>query len=124
MLCAVDVDGRQPLSSGCFGDSGGPLIAGTNAAPIQLGVTSWGGDRCGADHSPSVFADVSRYRDFILDATPTWAPTQRYSAHIQGSARRGNTLKSDRGRRLFCFVTAYNDGGEVLVGVDGVRAAG
>ena len=70
MLCAVDVDGRQPLSSGCFGDSGGPLIAGTNAAPIQLGVTSWGGDRCGADHSPSVFADVSRYRDFIPRPDP------------------------------------------------------
>ena len=162
MRCAVDVDGRQPLSSGCFGDSGGPLIAGTDAAPIQLGVTSWGGDRCGADHSPSVFADVSRYRDFILDATPTWAPTQRYSAHIHGSARLGKTLecstngrergthhryewkrrsglaklttvgtarthrvsKSDGGRRLFCFVTAYNDGGEILVGVDGVRVAG
>ena len=53
MRCAVDVDGKQPLNSGCFGDSGGALVVGTNEAPVQLGVVSWGGDRCGADHSPS-----------------------------------------------------------------------
>jgi len=82
-----------------------------------------------------VFADVSLYRDFVLDATPTWAPTQRYAADTRGSARVGKTLEClANGResgthrryewRLFCFVTAYNDGGEILVGVDGVRAAG
>jgi hypothetical protein len=38
---------------------------------------SWGGDRCGADHLPSVFADVARYRGFILDPSPVWAPTAR-----------------------------------------------
>ncbi len=161
MRCAIDVDGLRPLNSGCFGDSGGPLIAGPNTAPVQLGVTSWGGDRCGADHSPSVFADVTRYREFILDATPTWGPTQHYTAGISGSARAGNTLecstsgrergtqrsyewkrrsrharletvgsssrhkvlKSDVGRRLICFVTAYNDGGEILAGTDGVMVA-
>ena len=75
MRCAVDVDGSEPLSSGCFGDSGGPLVVGPDSAPVQLGVVSWGGDKCGADHSPSVFADVDRYRDFILAASdPVWAP--------------------------------------------------
>ena len=28
MLCAIDADGRAPLSSGCNGDSGGPLYTG------------------------------------------------------------------------------------------------
>jgi trypsin len=60
MLCAIDADGLAPLSSGCNGDSGGPLYAGTPAAPVLLGVVSWGGSRCGADHLPSVFADVAR----------------------------------------------------------------
>ena len=26
MLCGIDEDGKAPLSSGCFGDSGGPFI--------------------------------------------------------------------------------------------------
>jgi secreted trypsin-like serine protease len=85
MRCAVDVDGREPLSSGCFGDSGGPLVVGSNAAPIQLGVVSWGGDKCGADHSPSVFADVNRYRAFITDPAPTWGPTQHTTVKVSGS---------------------------------------
>ena len=72
MVCAIDPDGRQPLSSGCGGDSGGPLVAGPNTAPVLLGVVSWGGDRCGADHLPSVFADVARYRAFITDPAPKW----------------------------------------------------
>ena len=89
MRCAIDPDGREPLSSGCFGDSGGPLIAGTNAAPVQIGVVSWGGDKCGADHSPSVFADVERYRSFISDPDPTWAPTRKRAVKIK---RSGSTL--------------------------------
>ena len=76
-----------PLSSGCFGDSGGPLVAGTNDAPVQLGVVSWGGDKCGADHSPSVFADVDRYRAFITDPTPTWGPTQHATVKVSGRRR-------------------------------------
>jgi secreted trypsin-like serine protease len=128
MRCAVDVDGRQPLSSGCFGDSGGALIVGTNQAPVQLGVVSWGGDRCGADHSPSVFADTLRYRGFILDPAPTWGPTQRSAVTIKRSkalrcsvaTREPGTKISyvwkHRGHRRQCFAYASNDGGEILVG--------
>jgi len=76
MRCSIDADGRQPLYSGCNGDSGGPLWTGTADAPVQLGVVSWGGDRCGADRLPSVFADVARYRAFIADPAPAWAPTK------------------------------------------------
>ena len=84
MRCAVDVDGREPLSSGCFGDSGGPLVVGPDSAPVQVGVVSWGGDKCGADHSPSVFADVHRYRDFILARDPVWAPTRTATVSVTG----------------------------------------
>ncbi|MEA2191228.1 MAG: chymotrypsin [Solirubrobacteraceae bacterium] len=93
MLCAIDADGRAPLYSGCNGDSGGPLWTGSANAPIQLGVVSWGGDRCGADHLPTVFADVARYRDFIADPSPTWAPTRTGGVtRITGTARAGRTL--------------------------------
>ena len=66
-MCAIDADGKAPLNSGCNGDSGGPLYAGPATAPVLLGVVSYGGSRCGADHLPSVFAEVSRFRDFIYD---------------------------------------------------------
>jgi hypothetical protein len=92
MRCSIDADGKAPLYSGCFGDSGGPLWTGTPDAPIQLGVVSWGGDRCGADHLPSVFADVARYRDFILAPNPTWAPTRVGKVTVEGSARSGHVL--------------------------------
>jgi Trypsin len=93
MLCAIDVDGLEPLSSGCNGDSSGPLYAGTAAAPVLLGLVSWGGTRCGADHTPSVFAEVARYRDFITDPSPTWAPAPTSAAKVTGSRRVGGTLR-------------------------------
>lgn len=96
MRCAIDADGRAPLYSGCFGDSGGPLFTGPLGAPVQLGVVSWGGDRCGADHLPSVFADVRRYRRFILDPSPAWAPTHRGTVTVRRA-----------GARLRCRLTAY-----------------
>jgi Trypsin len=92
MLCAIDVDGLAPLSSGCNGDSGGPLYAGTPQAPLLLGVVSWGGSRCGADHLPSVFADVARYRGFVTDPSPAWAPATASPARITGSRRVGGKL--------------------------------
>jgi hypothetical protein len=99
MLCATDVDGRAPLSSGCHGDSGGPLYAGTRQAPVLLGVVSWGGARCGADRLPSVFAQVSRYRAFITDPSPVWAPATASPATITGQRRVG--------RRLACVATGF-----------------
>jgi hypothetical protein len=99
MRCAIDADGLEPLSSGCFGDSGGPLWTGTPDAPVQLGIVSWGGN-CGADHRPSVFADVARYRDFITDPAPTWAPT-----NITGTARIRGTARP--GQRLTCSVSGH-----------------
>jgi secreted trypsin-like serine protease len=99
MLCAIDMDGLEPLSSGCNGDSGGPLYTGTAAAPVLLGVVSWGSTRCGADHTPSVFAEVGRYRDFITDPSPTWAPAPTSAPRITGARRIGG--------KLTCAVAGY-----------------
>ena len=100
MRCSIDADGTAPLYSGCNGDSGGPLWTGPASAPVQLGVVSWGGDRCGADHLPSVFADVARHRSFILDSSPTWAPTKAgATVRVSGTRRVGRTLT--------CLVTGY-----------------
>ena len=88
MRCSIDADGEEPLYSGCNGDSGGPLWATIGGVPTQLGVVSWGGDRCGADHLPSVFADVARYRSFILDPVADVGAVRRPRASKVTGARR------------------------------------
>jgi hypothetical protein len=92
MLCAVDVDGRPPLSSACYGDSGGAMYAGSLARPVLLGVTSWVGPGCGTDHLPSVGARVSRYREFALAPAPVWAPVAAGAATVSGDPHVGQTL--------------------------------
>ncbi len=92
MLCAIDADGRAPLSSGCNGDSGGPEYSGTHRRPRLLGVISWGGARCGADHLPSVSAEVARYRAFVLAPKPVWEPRPTGPPRISGDTRAGGTL--------------------------------
>jgi secreted trypsin-like serine protease len=92
MLCAIDVGGRVPLSSGCNGDSGGPFYTGTAAAPVVLGLVSWGGSKCGADHLPSVFANAARYRGFLLASTPIWEPLTPDPAKVTGTRAVGATL--------------------------------
>ena len=85
MVCAGDVDGRAPLSSGCNGDSGGPLYA---EGPVLLGIVSWGSEKCGADGTPSVFAQVDRYASFITDPDPVWAPQTTGLVTVKRSAGR------------------------------------
>ena len=92
MLCAIDADGRAPLSSGCNGDSGGPEYSGTHRRPRLLGVISWGDHRCGAGHLPSVSAEVAHYRAFVLAHKPVWEPRPTSPARITGDTRAGATL--------------------------------
>ena len=92
MLCAIDADGRAPLSSGCNGDSGGPEYSGTHRRPRLLGVISWGDPRCGAGHLPSVSAEVAHYRAFVLAHQPVWEPRPTSPARISGDTRAGGTL--------------------------------
>lgn len=92
MVCAVDANRRRPLSSACYGDSGGAMYAGSLARPILIGVTSWVGPGCGTDHLPSVGARVSRYRAFALNPSPVWAPVTTGSPTVSGDPRVGQTL--------------------------------
>jgi secreted trypsin-like serine protease len=91
-LCAIDADGAAPLDSVCAGDSGGPMVTGTPARPVLLGVISWTGPRCGADRLPTVVAEVDRYRAFLTDPDPTWAPKPAGSVTVTGDPRPGATL--------------------------------
>jgi trypsin len=93
MVCAGDVNGRAPLSSGCNGDSGGPLYG---EGPVLLGIVSWGSEKCGADGTPSVFAQADRYASFITDADPAWLPMPGGPATVKRA-----------GGRLKCAAPAY-----------------
>jgi hypothetical protein len=95
MLCAVDADGRRPLESVCAGDSGGPMVSGPPAAPVLLGVISWTGPRCGADRLPSVAAETERYRTFLTDPNPVWAPVPGGPTRVIGAAQVGSTLSCE-----------------------------
>ena len=92
MICAVDVNGRRPLSSACYGDSGGAMYVGSLQRPTVIGVTSWVGPGCGTDHLPTVGARVSEYRAFALNPSPVWAPVTTGSPTVTGDPRVGQTL--------------------------------
>ena len=98
-LCATDADGRRPRDSVCAGDSGGPMIAGTLARPILLGVISWTGPRCGADRLPTVAVDTRHFDAFLTNPTPTWAPVAAGPVRIVGTPRVGE--------RLTCVLPAW-----------------
>jgi hypothetical protein len=66
---------------------------------VLLGAVSGGSTRCGADHTPSVLAEVSRHRAFITDSSPTRAPAPTSAPTITGARRVG--------ARLTCAVDGY-----------------
>ena len=74
MLCTQDPDGRAPFRSGCFGDSGAPLLRERRGRPaVLVGVDSWG-VACGAkDGDPEVFARVSAEWRFVHARDPGWS---------------------------------------------------
>lgn len=57
MVCAGDAGGRMDA---CYGDSGGPLIAGDRL----IGVTSWGSG-CARQGAPGVYSRVASYASEI-----------------------------------------------------------
>lgn len=63
----VDVSGAGP----CYGDSGGPLTAvGVGGVPYLIGTVSWGVKKCdGGENSPTIYANVINYRDWIIENT-------------------------------------------------------
>jgi len=64
MLCAGNANGYP---SACNGDSGGPLVAQTDANKfVQVGIVSWGSNGCKEPNQPNVYANVARYRSWIV----------------------------------------------------------
>jgi hypothetical protein len=79
---------KPPFVSACFGDSGGPLLAGG----VDVGVVSWG-PACGSMHDPEIYASVARGRGFALARNPVWAPRLAGRPRISGQARVGQTVR-------------------------------
>ena len=67
-LCAGAAEGMRDA---CYGDSGGPLFAVTEAGPVQHGIVSWGeGPRdasaaCGHANAYGVYTRVANYAGWI-----------------------------------------------------------
>ena len=80
-----------PLSSACYGDSGGAMYAGSLARPVLIGVTSWVGPGWGAAICrPSAHASAVTARS--RDPNPVWAPVASGPATVTGEPRVGATL--------------------------------
>ncbi len=65
-ICAMY---QGTTKASCQGDSGGPLVVAAPGTPggfVQIGVVSWG-TICGNTVTPSVFARVSSFTDWIND---------------------------------------------------------
>jgi secreted trypsin-like serine protease len=60
-ICAMY---QGSTKASCQGDSGGPLVVATPSGFTQVGVVSWG-TICGNTVTPSVFARVSSFNDWI-----------------------------------------------------------
>ncbi|XP_064480507.1 plasma kallikrein-like isoform X1 [Ornithodoros turicata] len=66
MICAGYKEGGKGT---CSGDSGGPIVCEReDGSWVQVGITSWGGDKsglCALPNEPSVFARVNYVLDWI-----------------------------------------------------------
>jgi secreted trypsin-like serine protease len=73
-VCAID--SVHHTSGGCFGDSGGPLIATNHAGnPVEIGIVSHGDAHC-STHRPAVFTRV----DGIAPWVRTWIRAYAHAA--------------------------------------------
>ncbi len=62
MLCAGLMSGGK---DSCYGDSGGPLILGSNSSNAQqVGIISWG-DGCAKAGTPGVYTRLANYTDWL-----------------------------------------------------------
>ena len=72
MLCAGLASGARDA---CNGDSGGPLFAVRDGAPVQVGIVSWGEGpmdadaACGHANAYGVYTRLANYRDWIAEKT-------------------------------------------------------
>ena len=73
MLCAEGVRSGTPVDS-CVGDSGGPLVGGVGETRRLIGVVSWGLDQCATRFGAGVYARVSAFTRFLVDAGVPFTP--------------------------------------------------
>jgi trypsin len=69
MICAGKLNTKDYANNGvdsCFGDSGGPLLSKHRGKLYQIGVVSWTYG-CASRFTPSAYAKVSAYRQWILE---------------------------------------------------------
>jgi hypothetical protein len=83
---------RGPFTSACFGDSGGPLLAGPAEAPRLIGLVSWG-PSCGEQRDPEIYANAVAGRQFALADRPTWAPQTIGGPRITGAPLVGHSIR-------------------------------
>lgn len=74
-ICANGFEDRE-YTSGCFGDSGGPLTyVDEEGIYQQIGITSYGSQECEIEDFPSVFTEVLNYTSWIEENTSTGTVT-------------------------------------------------
>ena len=94
MLCATDPDHRAPYASGCYGDSGSPLVTtAPDGSSVELGVDDWG-VYCGTHHGdPEMYVEGAAVEAFALGQDIVWRPEPVGLAQLQGRARVGRTMR-------------------------------
>ena len=94
MLCTTDPDKRRPFASGCYGDSGTPLVAvGADGQPVAVGIDDWG-VACGTRNGdPEAYVEVPVVRDYALSPNPAWRPHALDRPRISGTPRIGRTVR-------------------------------
>ncbi|KAG8013072.1 Kallikrein 1-related peptidase b9 [Nibea albiflora] len=75
-LCPEPCNQAQKKEDTCDGDSGGPLLYNG----VVVGITSYGGTKCGQIKKPGIYTIVSHYTEWINSTMalqqPTAAPDQ------------------------------------------------
>ncbi|XP_052750365.1 LOW QUALITY PROTEIN: CLIP domain-containing serine protease B4 [Galleria mellonella] len=66
-LCAGGEEGRDA----CAGFGGAPLLLNRDGQYFQVGIVSFGSEKCGSDGVPSVYTNVAHYHRWIVENSPS-----------------------------------------------------
>lgn len=110
MLCA---EGRE--TSGCPGDSGGPLFATVEDRTVQIGVVSYGDDKCDIGH-PHVYGWVPAAADWVSSTQRKGVPAFRTELIMEPSS-----THIRKGRRVTIFGALFRSSDGAGLGAQAVR---